>query len=104
MPGRPANLDASKAVERILEVPASEVDRSMGDVHPEGNPHYTCDPRNGVRVASWMALEFGNLNQKLADRFLANAETFSAEMQGLIAGWEKQASSLKGTKVIAYHE
>ena len=39
MPGRPGNLDASRAIDHLLEVPGGEVDRSMGDIHPEGNPH-----------------------------------------------------------------
>lgn len=50
LPGAAGFLDASKAV-TALEVPAGAVDRSMGDVHPMGNPHYLLDPLNGVRVA-----------------------------------------------------
>ena len=50
-PGSAGLLDASEVVER-LEVPRGEVERSHGDIHPEGNPHYLLDPRNGVRVSS----------------------------------------------------
>ena len=28
----------------VLEVPSARVDRSMGDVHPRGNPHFSLDP------------------------------------------------------------
>ncbi len=104
MPGRPGNLYASSAVERVLEVPAGEVDRSHGDVHPEGNPHYTLDPNNGVRVAKWMALRFGELDRERAGQYRANAEKFAARMEAKIAGWERRAESLKGLKVIAYHK
>src|SRR5688572_10872050 len=38
-PGAPGYLDCSTLVTR-LDVPAQKVDRSMGDVHPGGNPHY----------------------------------------------------------------
>ncbi len=36
-------IDASRGIP-VLEVPSVRVDRSMGDVHPLGNPHYTLDP------------------------------------------------------------
>ena len=39
-------IDASVAV-APLEVPAITVDRSMGDLHPLGNPHYLLSPTNG---------------------------------------------------------
>src|SRR6187397_2155118 len=43
-------VDASKAI-RVLDTPQGNVDRSMGDVHPLGNPHYWLDPENGRRIA-----------------------------------------------------
>ena len=49
-PGAPGFLDTSAAIPP-LEVPTGRVDRSMGDVHPYGNPHYLTDPLNGLRVA-----------------------------------------------------
>lgn len=48
--GAPGNVDASTSVEK-LEVPTGTVDRSQGDVHPEGNPHYLLDPMNAKKVA-----------------------------------------------------
>lgn len=104
MPGRPGNLYASCAIERILEVPAGDVDRSQGDVHPEGNPHYILDPHNGVRVAKWMALRFGELDRSRAELYRANAEKFTARVESHIERWERKAESLKGLKVIAYHK
>ena len=43
IPGAPGRVDASQGL-LVLEVPTGKVDRSMGDVHPAGNPHYTLDP------------------------------------------------------------
>ena len=43
-------LDASANV-RILEIPTGQITRAMGDVHPQGNPHYWLDPGNGRRIA-----------------------------------------------------
>ncbi len=51
LPGAPGFLDASTAI-TPLDVPTGTVDRSMGDVHPFGNPHYLLDPVNGMRVAA----------------------------------------------------
>jgi len=50
LPGASGYLDASTAI-APLEIPTAAADRSMGDVHPYGNPHYLTDPLNGVRVA-----------------------------------------------------
>jgi ABC-type Zn uptake system ZnuABC Zn-binding protein ZnuA len=48
--GAPGYVDCSKVI-TPLEVPTGIVDRSMGDVHPQGNPHYLLDPLNGLLVA-----------------------------------------------------
>jgi ABC-type Zn uptake system ZnuABC Zn-binding protein ZnuA len=50
-PGGSGYLDASTVI-APLEVPTGVVDRSMGDIHPEGNPHYLTDPLNGLKVAA----------------------------------------------------
>src|SRR6187455_3411771 len=49
-PGAPGFLDASLNV-KILEIPTGQLTRAMGDVHPQGNPHYWLDPGNGRRIA-----------------------------------------------------
>jgi ABC-type Zn uptake system ZnuABC Zn-binding protein ZnuA len=48
--GAPGYVDCSKVI-TPMEIPAGPVDRSMGDVHPQGNPHYLLDPLNGLLVA-----------------------------------------------------
>jgi ABC-type Zn uptake system ZnuABC Zn-binding protein ZnuA len=50
LPGNPGYLDASRVIEPE-QIPQTPMDRSMGDVHPYGNPHYLVDPLNGLRVA-----------------------------------------------------
>lgn len=50
LPGGQGYIDASTAI-APLEVSSTPVDRSMGDIHPFGNPHYLLDPMNGLRVA-----------------------------------------------------
>ncbi len=104
LPGRAGNLNASDAIGTFLEVPGAEVDRSMGDVHPEGNPHFIYDPRNGVEVAGWLARRLAELDPGSADLYIENAEKFKIEMDGLIKGWERGTAHLKGRRIIAYHK
>ena len=52
-PGANGYVDASANV-RILEIPTGQLTRAMGDVHPQGNPHYWLDPadRKSTRLNS----------------------------------------------------
>jgi ABC-type Zn uptake system ZnuABC Zn-binding protein ZnuA len=50
LPGAPGYVDVSTVIEP-LEIPTGQIDRSMGDVHPFGNPHYLLDPIQGLKVA-----------------------------------------------------
>src|SRR5919109_2670984 len=59
-PGADGYLDASLTA-RILEIPTGQITRAMGDVHPQGNPHYWLDPANGRRIAQ-------AIQQKLSQR------------------------------------
>ncbi|MBI4411383.1 MAG: zinc ABC transporter substrate-binding protein, partial [Deltaproteobacteria bacterium] len=59
--GASGHLDASRDIP-VAEIPAGKVDRSMGDVHPLGNPHYWLDPRNGLIIARGIADKLGKLD------------------------------------------
>ncbi|HYC00732.1 MAG TPA: metal ABC transporter substrate-binding protein [Candidatus Limnocylindrales bacterium] len=54
LPGAPGFVDASTAIVP-LDIATSDVDRSMGDVHVAGSPHYLLDPVRGLEVASLLA-------------------------------------------------
>jgi ABC-type Zn uptake system ZnuABC Zn-binding protein ZnuA len=74
LPGARGFLDASTVI-APLEVPGGPVDRSMGDVHPAGNPHYLLDPINGLRVARLIRdklIELRPERQKYFDERYAN--------------------------------
>src|SRR5207245_7041936 len=49
-PGELGNLDCSRSIP-VLDVPTTKVDRSMGDIHPQGNPHYWIPPANAKIIA-----------------------------------------------------
>ena len=73
-PGSPGYLEASQLVERI-EIP-SVIDRSLGDIHPAGNPHVHTDPRNMARVAEALAQRFAQLDPADAATFKSRADSF----------------------------
>src|SRR5256885_3533569 len=49
--GQPGNVDMSLGIE-LKEVPKGKIDRSMGDVHAYGNPHFTLNPQVAQRIAA----------------------------------------------------
>jgi ABC-type Zn uptake system ZnuABC Zn-binding protein ZnuA len=78
-------VDASSAV-APLEVPTTRVDRSMGDVHPYGNPHYLSDPLNGLRVARLLRDKLTELRPGSADAFGARYDAFATRLMIALVG------------------
>lgn len=103
-PGERGDLDCSRALQEILDVPSGPLSRAQGDVHPQGNPHYLLNPRNGVSVARLMAERMGELRPEAADRFHARAAQLADELAGRIEGWEREAGGLRGSTVVQYHQ
>jgi len=100
MPGKIGNFDCSRFVS-VVEKP-STVDRSMGDVHPLGNPHYHYSPSNILRVADGMALLLAEADRANADLYLANHKAFADRVKEKEKQWS--AVPLKGKKYVAYHK
>ncbi|AKF81165.1 zinc/manganese transport system substrate-binding protein [Myxococcus fulvus] len=100
--GNPGFLNASQFV-RLLEVPPTKVDRSEGDVHPGGNPHYLYDPRQGAAVARGIAERLAQLDAKNAATYRANAARLTADLDAARVEWEKRLAGLKGAPVVAFH-
>jgi zinc/manganese transport system substrate-binding protein len=100
MPGKAGNFDCSRFV-RVIERPTA-VDRSMGDVHPLGNPHYHFSPTNVLRVGVGMANAFAQMDPAHADLYHANFERFELRLREEKSRWD--ALPLRGKKFIAYHK
>jgi zinc/manganese transport system substrate-binding protein len=85
LPGAPGYIDASTVI-TPLEVPTGPIDRSMGDVHPAGNPHYLTDPLNGLRVAELLRDTFSALQPAkqayFAERYTAFRKRLGAALVG----------------------
>jgi len=95
-------VDCSANV-HVLEKPTGKVDASMGDVHPDGNPHYWLDPRNGAVVANTIADALAKADPANAAQYHARAETFGKDAQ---ATWERNADvakKLASHAVFTYH-
>jgi zinc/manganese transport system substrate-binding protein len=100
MPGKTGNLDCSQFI-TALEKPAT-VDRSMGDVHPLGNPHYHYSPSRVLRVAEGMSRVLGDADRANADIYLANYKAFAERVKAKEKEWH--AAPLTGKKYVAYHK
>ena len=89
---------------KLMEVPTGPIDRSMGDVHPFGNPHFWLSPENGQIVARVLAERFSKLDPAHAGDFGANAQQFCDMLTKKAAVWTKTMAPFRGTKVISYHK
>jgi zinc/manganese transport system substrate-binding protein len=98
-PGQPGNFDCSRVV-AVIEKPAA-VDRSMGDVHPLGNPHYHFSPLNISRIASAMAQRFAQLDPGNSAYYSVRDEAFQKRMKEKEASWKQQP--LTGKRFVAHH-
>ncbi len=102
-PGAPGNLDISAGIP-VLDVPAIRVDRSMGDIHPSGNPHYWIPPDNALIVAQEIAHRLEMLDPSARDFYEGNLKSFESQLATRRAEWEKSAAALRGLKVVTYHK
>jgi len=95
-------LDVSKAIP-VLDVPQGNVDRSQGDVHPLGNPHYWLDPENGRRIARLFKQKFAELDRAHEDQYEKNEKAFEDRLNAAEKAWQPQLATIRGKPIIAYH-
>jgi zinc/manganese transport system substrate-binding protein len=100
--GQPGYFEAAKSV-HLLEVPSS-VDRSLGDVHPGGNPHIQTDPRNIGLVADALAKRLAEVDPANGTYYQNNYKAFAERWKAAIASWEQQAAPLKGMNIVVHHK
>jgi len=100
MPGQPGNFDCSQFI-TVLEKPAT-VDRSMGDVHPLGNPHFHFSPSRVLRVVQGITRLLADVDKVNAGYYEANYKSFAERLHEKEKQW--QAVPLTGKKFIAYHK
>jgi zinc/manganese transport system substrate-binding protein len=99
--GKPGRISGSDGIS-LLEVPNS-LDRSKGDIHAAGNPHYMTDPLNAKIVAEHIANAFCKLDAKSCDFFKANLKKFNERLDAKMAEWQKSLAPFAGQQVVTYH-
>jgi len=101
-PGANGYLDASANV-RILEIPTGQITRAMGDVHPQGNPHYWLDPANGRRIAQTIRDKLMQLSPTDRAYFDQRYAEFDKRLAAAEARWDATMAPYKGRKIVTYH-
>ena len=101
-PGQPGSFFASDFVDR-MDIPTS-VDRSQGDMHPDGNPHVVTDPRNIARVGTALALRLAQIDAPNTAFYAAREKDFAARWPAAIAKWEARAAPLRGVAIVVHHK
>lgn len=100
-PGAPGRIACSHSIQ-LLEVPAA-LDRSKGDVHAAGNPHFLTDPANARLVAAQLADAFSALDPSGASVFAANRRQFTQRLDAKLAEWKNLLGPFQGQRLVAYH-
>ena len=95
-------LDLSRFV-TLIDKPAA-VTRASGDVHPDGNPHYSTDPYFMPVLADAIADRLALIDPEHAGEYRANAEAFRSQWQEKLEKWKREMAPLAGTKVVQYHQ
>jgi ABC-type Zn uptake system ZnuABC Zn-binding protein ZnuA len=100
-PGTPGRVACAKGV-TLRDIP-TRLDRSRGDLHAAGNPHYLMDPANAKPVAQRLAQVFGALDPDSSSRYRENLKQFEATLEARLAEWEKKLAPFQGQQIVAYH-
>ena len=101
-PGQPGHIMAADHVP-ILDRPEI-IDRSLGDIHPSGNPHVHLDPRNVATLASELARRLEHIDPENAEAYRARLASFQAGWAEALERWSGRVARLQGMKVVVYHE
>jgi zinc/manganese transport system substrate-binding protein len=102
-PGELGNLDCSRSIP-VLDVPTTKLDRSMGDIHPQGNPHYWLPPANAKIIAREIAERLQELDPDGRAEYGKNLAAFNKRVDAKTREWAPMTVKLKGVKVATYHK
>ncbi len=99
--GAPGRIVASEGI-RLLEIPSS-FDRSKGDIHSLGNPHFMIDPVTVKIVARNIASHLAQIDPKNAATYNANLARFNTRLDAKMLDWQKALAPFRGAKIVTYH-
>ncbi|MFA5454529.1 MAG: zinc ABC transporter substrate-binding protein [Sulfurimonas sp.] len=95
-------VDASGAV-NLLDKPSS-VSRAYGDVHPEGNPHFSSDPHNIIPIAKLIAKKLQEIDAQNSEKYQTNLANFLSKWNAYLKQFDLNMKECKTKKVVQYHE
>lgn len=98
-PGSSGYFEAAAQVEMIGQM--EDADRSMGDVHPMGNPHVYLDPLRFADVGRALASALAELDQANADSYRNNARALAERIQARVPQWRERVADAPG--VLLFH-
>lgn len=101
-PGSAGHLDVSTSCV-VMDIPTGPVTRAMGDVHPQGNPHYWLDPENGRRIAGAIEKRLAQLDPAGAAYYAQRRADFDRRLTEAEKRWTSRMAPYRGRKVITYH-
>ena len=99
--GAPGRISCAQGIS-LVEIPTT-LDRSRGDIHAAGNPHYLSDPVNAKIVAEHLANAFCQLDPKSCDAYRDNTKQFVGQLDRKMEEWDKLLEPFKGQRMVAYH-
>jgi len=99
--GAPGRVSASLGV-TMLQVPTA-LDRSRGDVHALGNPHFMLDPLNAQIIATQIADHLAQVDQASASQYAANLQRFNERVAAKLTEWQARLAPFRGAPIVTYH-
>ncbi len=101
--GQPGYCDTSFGV-KILGEPTVMMDRSMGDMHIYGNPHFWNDPINVIQMALNIKNALTRVDAMNADYYETNFQAFKKKIFALTKEEMKKMEPYFGLKVAVFHD
>lgn len=100
--GAPGHVSCARGIQ-LLDVPAT-LDRSRGDIHAAGNPHYVVSPSNAKIVAQNIAESLCQSDPASEGVYGSNLKKFTDAIDAKLIEWQKALAPFKGQRIAAYHD
>ncbi len=90
----------------VVEVIHSEgrADRSRGDVHAGGNPHFSFSPRHMIPVADAIADRLSTIDADHAADYASALSSFTERAQAFADEQAQRFANLSSRRIVTYHE
>ena len=96
-------VDMSNGI-TLKDVPTGHIDRSMGDVHAYGNPHFTLNPEIAQHMAVTLVKAMMRADPANAAFYKANAVKFVRSMGEVAHDIRNKFAPYAGLKVVTFHD